>query len=236
MDLLQIQAIAQSNPFLGRQLLTKYQQDRAAAGGALYRITEQPQPQAPLMPAPPAAGPGPQAAPAPPPGTLSPGGGNPAVMPAAAPRPGMMPPPPAAAPGPAAVPPQAAAPEPAPLPPYRALPMAAPGGDTGGVPPPPVPAPGMDPSQPRPLDLKSIITGLKASGVKPDQVIDVLDTLAPTMNAQNKQELDLYRATTAAQQAAIRAFQAERESLPNASLSVSWFRSRGLIFHFSSDG
>jgi hypothetical protein len=100
------------------------------------------------------------------------------------------------------------------IPPFRPMPSAppqqgpAPG---GGVPPPPAPAaaaPAGGEVPQRAFDLKSMIQGLKASGVPPDKVMDMLDELTPVMNAQNKQELDMFRAQTQAQGAAIRAYEA----------------------------
>ncbi len=187
------------------------QQARKQAGQILYDQM----PQQSGIPQPPPGTPagGPQA---PPPGAMSPGGGNPmapggaSVM--APPGPaagGGMPPPPmmqAARPAPQ----QAAQPmpqmAPPPIPPFRALPSAPPpGAAPGQVPPPPAmaaPAANDGVQQPHPMDLKSIIGGLRKSGVPGDQVMNMLDTLAPVMNAQNKQELEFFKANNAALKAA----------------------------------
>lgn len=121
---------------------------------------------------------------------------------------GGMPPPPMAAgqpmqqPRPAAPMPMA----PPQIPPFKPLPPGAAGGarpqpaQPGQVPPPPsaqAPDAQMAP-QPHPLDLKGIIGGLQKSGIKPDKVMDMLDALTPAMNAQNKQELDFFKANNAA--------------------------------------
>lgn len=149
-----------------------------------------------LPPPPPTAAP-----PAPPPGSLSPGGGNPQVMPQGPQQPGAgVPPPPQMQAGPqrVAMPPQ-------PIQPFRPMPSAPPGAPAPGqVPPPPAaaPAPQQDVQQPHPLDLKSIIGGLQKSGIPADLVMDMLDTLAPAMNMQNKQELDFFKANNAALKAA----------------------------------
>lgn len=198
------------------------QQMRAArgqAGQVLYDQFgggQQPQPQ--LLPPPGAQPPmalQPPAPAAPPPGTLSPGGGNPQA------QGGMPPPPQQGAPqqpmvmtGQGGIPnlaQQAGALKQAPtqIPPFRPMPteQPQPPGIGGKVPPPPMAAPaGGDASEPRGLDLKSIVLGLKNSGVPPEQVMNVLDTLTPTMNAQNQREVAALKAETAANAAATRAY------------------------------
>lgn len=177
----------------------------------------------PAVPPPPAQ-PAPQA---PPPGAMSPGGGSPMAQGGASvmarpqmqpgssvPPPPMlqggMPPPPMQAAQPMQQQPRPAAPMPVappPIQPFRPMPAggaqaqpAAP----GQVPPPPAAAaeqPAMA-QQPHPLDLKGIIGGLQKSGIKPDHVMDMLEALSPVMNAQNKQELEFFKANNAALKAA----------------------------------
>ncbi len=88
------------------------------------------------------------------------------------------------------------------IPPFRPMPSAPPAGaQPGQVPPPPAAGPAANDGgvqKPHPMDLKSIVQNLQKSGVKPDQVMTMLDTLAPVMNAQNKQELDFFKANNAA--------------------------------------
>lgn len=205
------------------QQMQAQQQARRQAGQVLYDQMGQ---QAPAVPPPPAQ------APAPPPGSLSPGGGNPMapggasamappgpqmqpgsaippppmlqggaqqpmMQPGGAPM-GVVPPPPGAQPGGAPMgqmPPQ--------IQPFRPMPSQPPGGAPGQVPPPPAaPAANDGVQQPRPFDLRSIVQGLQKSGVKSDQVMNMLDTLAPAMNTQNRQELDFFKANNAALKAA----------------------------------
>lgn len=52
------------------------------------------------------------------------------------------------------------------------------------------------------MDLKNIMGSLRKSGVPPERVMDMLDTLAPAMNAQNKQELEFFKANNQALKAA----------------------------------
>lgn len=125
-----------------------------------------------------------------------------------------MPPPPmgAAAPGPSAGP---AAPPMAPpqLQPFRPLPSAGPApGGAPGVPPPPTAAAPAVPGAPgvqapgQQFNLPSLIKQLKSSGVPSDKVMDMLDQLAPVMNAQNKQELDVYKLENQAMRAGLEAY------------------------------
>jgi hypothetical protein len=183
------------------QQMRDQQQARQQAGGALYDMF--PQEQAPQ----PQPRPGP-ALPAPPPGSMSPGGGNPQAM--GAPQQNPM------APGGGSVmapPPQAQAqpvsqPQPSPLKiaPFRPMPSQPPqmnGAPVGEVPPPPQPqAPAADPSQPKPFDLKSIIGGLRKSGVPSEKVMDMLDQLTPVMSAANRAELDQFKVHNQALKAA----------------------------------
>lgn len=196
------------------------QQARRAAGGQLYQmfggqapqIAPQPQMVGPGGAAPPMPG-TPQGGPMPPPP-----GANPAAMPMRPPMGGPptgpassgMPPPPMAAAGgaPGGAPPSAPAPAAPPpqIQPFR--PMPAPPqqmGASGGIAPPPAadsPAgPGMsDPG--KQFNLQALIKQLQGSGVPPDKVMDMLDQLGPVMNAQNKQELEFFKAhNTALKQA-----------------------------------
>lgn len=181
---------------------------------------------------------GPQAAPVggippPPPGTpqggpqAPPPGAN--LGPPAQPQGGMPPPPspvaggPAPAGGPPAMPPMAPRPPmmaaggggaPAPIPPFRSMPAPPPGaaapappGQIGAPPAAPQPQPEAV-SQPNPLNLQKIVADLKQSGVPPAKAMDVLDTLTPIMNSQNKAELETFKVTNKAQEAAIHAYRA----------------------------
>lgn len=188
----QIAGMAQAQAQVARQ-----QAARQAAGNFLFQHLGGQQPQ---IPQPPSM----SMAPAPQPGALSPGGGNPQVMPPA-PRPGMavapMP-----QPGPASAPIGGAAAQP--IPPFRALPSApAAQAAPGEVPPPPAgpaqaPAANDGLSQPRPFDLKNIVLGLRKQGVPGDTVMDMLDALTPAMNMENRHELDMFKANNAALKAA----------------------------------
>lgn len=197
------------------------QQARQRAGGVLYGMfpeqQQQPQSGPPQMRAP---MPPPQAMPAPPPGSMSPGGGNPAAA-------GVQPPPqaqgmspPGAPNGPRA---QMMAPQPGagagpqrpPMPqiaPFRALPQASPqgapeGSELGAPPQAPQPA-ANDVSQPKPFDLRSMVQGLKRSGVPSEKVMDMLDQLSPVMNTANRQELDGLKVQVNAERAASQAYKA----------------------------
>jgi hypothetical protein len=194
---------------------------RGPAGAQLYQMFggqgQQPPPQG--VPPPPMAGPGgvapppagtPQGGPMPPPP-----GAN--LGPPAQPQAGGMPNPPLGAPpapagGPPAAPPAAPmVPPQAPpqIPPFRPMPQAAPMGAGGPgqiAPPPAAPAPaGTGLSDPgKQFNLPALIQQLKSSGVPPDKVMDMLDQLGPVMNAQNQQELNMFKAQTTAAQAAER--------------------------------
>jgi hypothetical protein len=90
-------------------------------------------------------------------------------------------------------------------------PGAAQPGAPGQIAPPPTAAPQPAPeavAQPNPLNLQKIVTDLKQSGVPPAKAMDVLDSLSPIMNAQNKSELEMFKATTRAQEAAIHSYRA----------------------------
>jgi hypothetical protein len=162
--------------------------------------------------------------PAPPPGSMSPGGGNPMApgTPVMAPPAmnGPVPPPPAGGmmrTGQGGIPnlaqPPAAAGAPPAIPPFKTIPtqpppQAAPA--PGMVPPPPAP-PAAPPAgdgtvQPRTFDLKGLLGSMKKSGVPPDRALDMLEALAPVMNAENKQELELFKANNAALKAANEAY------------------------------
>lgn len=96
---------------------------------------------------------------------------------------------------------------PPPLQPFKALPTSPASNDTqGGVPPPPQAAAAPGEQHQRPFNLKGIVQGLKASGVKPEKVMDMLDALSPAMTAENKQELDMFKAQNKALEAANLAF------------------------------
>ena len=56
------------------------------------------------------------------------------------------------------------------------------------------------------FNLPSLIKQLKSSGVPSDKVMDMLDQLAPVMNAQNKQELDVYKLENQAMRAGLEAY------------------------------
>jgi hypothetical protein len=56
----------------------------------------------------------------------------------------------------------------------------------------------------RTFDLKGMIGTLQKQGVPPEKVMDMLDELAPTMNAANKAELDGYKVQHQLQQDVIR--------------------------------
>lgn len=185
----EIQGSFQSLPWpvqrMMMQRMAEQNQARKAAGPALYGMfPEGGQQQPPALPAPP-------------PGAMSPGGGNPAVQPQpqpqAQPGPAMQRPPMHAQP-PSAAPQAAAAPTQRPampqIAPFRALPTPPQGAPQGGDPsiaPPPAAdgAPGA-----RPFDIKALVTGLRKQGIPGEKVMDMLDELAPVMNAQNRQELD----------------------------------------------
>ncbi len=196
--------------------MQEQQQARRQAGQVLYDQFGQQQPAVPPPP------PQQQAAPAP--GAMSPGGGNPAVM-GGQPQPrgpfgpsiqpGMMPPPPqggmpvGGAPGGMPARPM----QPPPIPPFKPMPSAPASNDAAGagsVPPPPTDAAPGTTEQPgqRPFNLRSIVQGLKSSGVAPAKVMDMLDALSPAMTAENKAELDAFKTHNAALAAANRAYAA----------------------------
>lgn len=222
---LELAQLAKTSPFYAMRLMGEQEDARRGAGSQLYQMYGQPPPQG--APQPPMVGPGgiapppagtPQGGPMPPPPGANPAPQgispmqrsgmpppNPGMMP-----PGQMPPPPMAAaggqtggppsaPAPAAPPPQIA--------PFRSLPAPQPqmGGPAGGIAPPPTaeaPAgPGIsDPG--KQFNLGSLIKQLQSSGVPTDKVMDMLDQLGPVMNAQNKQELEFFKAhNTALKQA-----------------------------------
>lgn len=212
----EIQGNFQSLPWPVQRMLMQrmaaQQQARQQAGPALYRMFpeegQQPQPQLPQPP--------PNVAPAPQPGAVSPGGGNPAAAGATQPQPMAVPRPPMMAqPQAQPTPPPMAQPTPRPqIAPFRPLPAApaqtgdpALGGET-------IPAPPTATSElgTKPFDLKSLVTGLRKQGIPGEKVMDMLDELAPVMNAQNRQELETIRvqnqALTAATQAYARVIQA----------------------------
>lgn len=195
-------------------------QARQRAGGVLYGMFPEQQQQTQAVPPQMRAPmPPPQAMPAPPPGSMSPGGGNPAaaggqqpqqpqaMAPGApnGPRAQMMAPQPGAGAGPQRPPmPQIA--------PFRALPQAAPqvapeGSELGAPPQAPQPA-ANDVSQPKPFDLRSMVQGLKRSGVPSEKVMDMLDQLSPVMNTANRQELDGLKVQVNAERAASQAYKA----------------------------
>lgn len=193
---------------------------RRNAGPLLYRMYGGQQPQGA-----PGAPPGPPGMmPPPPPGT--PQGGPQAPPPgqnfAPPPNQGGMPPPPMAG-GPQGAPPPAAAGPAAPMAPkpqiqpFRPLPTAMPGAPgQGGVPPPPAaaapqqqPAPEAMTPPGKQFDMPTLIRGLQSSGVPQEKVMDMLDQLMPVMNAQNKSELESFKAISRAQSAAMQAFSAE---------------------------
>jgi hypothetical protein len=58
-------------------------------------------------------------------------------------------------------------------------------------------------------NLRQMIQGMHASGVPPEKVMDMLDEIQPLMSAQNKTELDQYRAQNSILTAALRAAQQE---------------------------
>lgn len=182
---------------------------RRAAGPLLYQMMgQQPQvaPGPPQVPpggiAPPPAG-TPQGGPMPPPP-----GANPAAM--GMPRPPMGGPP--TGPSAGMPPPQAAAPaQPqAQIQPFRPLPQPQAGGAPGGIAPPPAAAPDQPPPADtgKQFDLKALVQGLKSSGVPPEKVMDMIDQLAPVMNAANRQELDFLKTQNRAQEAGIHAYRA----------------------------
>lgn len=88
-------------------------------------------------------------------------------------------------------------------------------GAGGGIAPPPAAAP----DQPAPpadtgkqFDLRALVQGLKSSGVPPDKVMDMIDQLAPVMNAQNKAELESLKVQNKAMEAGIHAYKAITEA------------------------
>lgn len=211
MNELEIAQLAQTSPFLAQQLLRRQQESRALAGQQLYQ-------QYPLQP-PPQIAPGPAVPP--PPGTPAGGpqapmpGTNLAPPPQGAPQaPGAPPPPgPAAAPG--------GAPGFRPIAPFRPMPTgapqtAAPAGPGEIQPPPAAAAPAApSPEQPKPFNLPQMIQSLQRSGIPAEKVMDMLDTLAPTMNAQNKAELDYFKAQATALKTANEAYAREINAWAN---------------------
>jgi len=95
-----------------------------------------------------------------------------------------------------------------PIPPFKPMPTAPqPGaGPAPGIPAPPqaAAAPDAAPAAPQgqQFNLPALIKQLKSSGVPSDKVMDMLDELTPVMNAQNKQELEYFKANNQALKAA----------------------------------
>lgn len=185
-------------------------QARQQAGQVLYDQFSAPQ-AAPQVAPPPSVAPSPPAAP--PPGVLSPGGGNPQAQQGQVAPPPMM----NAGGGPSA--PQAAPAAPAlprVIPPFQPMPTSAPSASVPGeVPPPPVEATeqgavpdagGAPVNEPKPMNVQTIVQGLKQAGVPASRVMNILDTLTPTMNTQNQREVAALKAETAAQLAGHRAY------------------------------
>ena len=124
---------------------------------------------------------------------------------------------------PAAAAPQAAPSAPAMPPPYQSLPREPLGGppteDQGLISEPPgaQPAGPATPQGPQRRDLASIVQVFKAQGIPDELMIDALDAITPALSAENKQELDLYKAhTTAMKQAQdiyVKTFEAETGAL-----------------------
>lgn len=56
------------------------------------------------------------------------------------------------------------------------------------------------------MNVQTIVQGLKQAGVPASQVMNILDTLTPTMNTQNQREVAALKAETAAQLAGHRAY------------------------------
>lgn len=210
---LELSELAKTSPFYAMRIMGEQEAARRAAGGQLYQMYGQGQPQ-PGM-APPAAQTGGGGLPPPPPGT--PQGGPQAPPPgmnfAPPAQPGMPRPPMAAgpAPGPAAPPTTPPAP-PAQIQPFRPLPTggATAGGPQGVPPPPSAPAlPGAQPDVQPPgqqFNLPTLIKQLKSSGIPSDKVMDMLDQLSPVMNSQNKQELEVYKLENQAMRAGLEAY------------------------------
>lgn len=180
-------------------------QARRAAGSTLYGAFGQPAGGIPLpgagtpispsaLPAPPPAAP---AAPAP--GTLSPGGGNPQTGPIAPPQAAPAAPAPAAAP---VAPPQQ------PIQPFQGLPAGPGAAAGGGQIPMPAAAPVGPPKAPDHFNVGKLVAKMQQQGVPPDQVLDQLDAMMPMIQANQNAELQHYRMTLQAEQAATRAYQA----------------------------
>lgn len=196
-------------------------QARMGAGQILYDQAGQAG-----IPPPPAAAAQPPVQPpvqSPPPGSMSPGGGNPmapggASIMAPPAMNGSQPPLPGGMmrTGQGGIPNLAQQPAmkgvPPTIPPFKPMPTQPPAqGAPGMVPPPPAPPPAAAPPgdgtvQPRPFDLKGMLMAMKKAGVQPDKAMDMLDELAPVMNAENKQELEMYKANNAALKAANEAY------------------------------
>jgi len=162
-------------------------------------------PGAPAMPGTPAGGPQ-----APMPGT------NFAPPSQGQPGPGAMGMPPGGAPG--------AAPGIRPISPFRPMPAGAPPGGAAPTGPGEVPLPpaagaaaaaAPSPAEPKPFNLPQMIQSLQRSGIPPEKVMDMLDTLAPTMNMQNKAELDYFKAQTQALRTANEAYSREINAWAN---------------------
>lgn len=178
------------------------QQARRQAGASLYGMFPegaQPQ-QQPQFPPPPQKVEPPMVAP--PPGAMSPGGGNPAAQ-------GGTGPPPALTAGA-----QPAAPQ---IQPFRSLPSAPAGQPTvsgGDIPSPPSAEAAAESgvNQPKPFDLRSIVGGLRKSGVPSEKVMDMLDQLTSVMSAANRQELDILKTTVNAERAAAQAYKAVHDA------------------------
>jgi hypothetical protein len=59
----------------------------------------------------------------------------------------------------------------------------------------------------RSFNIPQMIQGFKAQGVPPEQIMDMLDELAPVMNATNKAELESYKLHNQGLSAAVRAYE-----------------------------
>lgn len=203
MQLMQLRQMQQQQAARRQAGQVLYDQFPAAGPGEMGEPAGIPQP----PPGSPAGGPQ-----APPPGAMSPGGGNPmaaggaSIMARPQPQGGGMPPPPmmqAGAPPPMQQPGAMMTTGQPPIEPFKAMPSAPPPSAPGQVPPPPAAA---APREPNSLPLKNIIMGLRSSGVKPDQVMNMLDVLTPVMNSQNKMELAQAKLENQALQAASLAY------------------------------
>lgn len=104
--------------------------------------------------------------------------------------------------------------------PFRPLPSGAPPSGAPSIAPPPQQgAPAAAPSAPAgggQLNLGDMIQSLKRNGVPDDQVLDVLDQLAPIMSAQDKQQLASLKQQLAAQKAGTEAYKAELQARRDA--------------------